>query len=753
MTRYLQHSSHWGSFTAAQVDGRLVIQPNPEDPDPSPLLGNIPASLDHPARLRRPLVRRGWLEDGPGPDSRRGHDDYVEMDWPEVIDLVAAELRRLGARPGADPACAGRHVFGGSYGWSSAGRFHHAQSQVHRFLNTVFGGYVRSVESYSTAAGTVILSYVLGDTNVLTRDHPYWEEVATQTELLLTFGGLPLRNTQVSGGGNSLHIARQGLQRAAQRGCRFVSVSPLRDDFVAGLGAEWIAPRPGTDVALMLALAWHVATSGRIDRDHLARYTSGYELFEPYLLGASDGQPKDFAWAAEITRLSVPVIAELAEAICAKKTLININYALQRQTNGEQPVWMALTLAAMLGQTGEPGAGFAYGLGSIGNNGKSALGVPLPTFPQGRNGISDFIPVSRVADLLLRPGETYTYKGQTRTYADIRLVYWAGGNPFHHHQDLRRLREAFARPDTVIVHETATTATTRHADIVLPATTTAEREDIGAGANDPFLYAMERLAASVGEARDDYDIFAEIADRLGCRDEFTEGLDARGWLARMYEPTRKALADKGRAAPDFDGFWQRRKLDLPARTTLGRIASFHADPAAAPLPTESGRIVIGSETIARHGGESFPPHPAWRGAGEWLGDARAAEFPLQLIANQPATRLHSQLDYGDYSQDSKINGHEPIRLNPADAVRRAIAEGDIVRVFNARGAVLAGARLSEDVAPGIVQLSTGAWYSPDSEGNCLHGNPNVLTPDIGASPLSQGCVGQLALVEIEPHKI
>ena len=100
--------------------------------------------------------------------------------------------------------------------------------------------------------------------------------------------------------------------------------------------------------------------------------------------------------------------------------------------------------------------------------GRRVNAVPMPTLPQGRNGVADFIPVARIADMLLNPGGTYRYNGETRTYPDIRLVYWAGGNPFHHHQDLNRLRKAFARLDTLVVHELAWTATARHADIVLP---------------------------------------------------------------------------------------------------------------------------------------------------------------------------------------------------------------------------------------------------------------------------------------------
>ena len=158
---------------------------------------------------------------------------------------------------------------------------------------------------------------------------------------------------------------------------------------------------------------------------------------------------------------------------------------------------MGVVLAALLGQIGLPGGGFAYALGSTSNTGKPPVAVPVPTLPQGRNAIADFIPVARLADMLLNPGEPFDFNGRELNYPDIKLVYWAGGNPFHHHQDLNRLRRAFARPDTFIVHELVWTASARHADIVLPATITLEREDLGAAAGDPLLVAMHRAVPAL----------------------------------------------------------------------------------------------------------------------------------------------------------------------------------------------------------------------------------------------------------------
>jgi biotin/methionine sulfoxide reductase len=739
----LPHSSHWGAFSVLQRGEGIEIVPHPRDPDPSPLLGNIPAALSHRARIARPMVRRGWLERGPGPDPRRGREPLVAVDWPRALDLVAAELQRVYDAYGP------RAVFGGSYGWASAGRFHDAPRQLHRFLN-VAGGYVRSVGSYSSGAATVILPHVIGPQEAVAGNNVSWDELVDHSALVLAFGGMALKNNNVGGGGTSEHIARARLRAARRQGAEFHLIGPMRDDLPAEVEAVWHPIRPGTDVALMLGIAHTLVAEGLHDRAFLNRYCTGYASFEPYLLGHSDSQPKDAAWAAAICGLPVEQITGLARRAAGRRTLITCSQSLQRAEHGEQPVWMGVVLAALLGQIGLPGGGFAYALGSTSNTGKPPLAVPLPTLPIERNSIADFIPVARIADMLLHPREPFDFNGQRLTYPDIKLVYWAGGNPFHHHQDLNRLRHAFAQPDTIIVHDSAWTASARHADIVLPATITLEREDIGGSPGDPLLVAMHRAVPPYGEARDDYDIFGELAQRLGIAAPFTEGRSAREWLRHLYEPTRHALLERGADAPDFDGFWEAGELALPRLPWNGGIVrAFRHDPEATPLPTPSGKIEITAARIAGFGYTDCLGHPAWLPPSD-AGDPR---FPLQLIANQPATRLHSQLDFGATSLASKIKGREPARMHPQDAAARGISDGDIVRLYNDRGECLAGAVLSDALRPGVVQLSTGAWYDPEDPGAekplCVHGNPNAVTRDAGTSSLAQGCTGQLSRVEVE----
>ena len=301
----LPHSSHWGAFSVLARDREIEIVPYPRDPAPSTLLGNIPAAVSHKARIAQPMIRRGWLQHGPDSDERRGSDEFVAVSWDEVSDRLAAELRRVYDRHGP-PA-----VFGGSYGWASAGRFHDAQHQLHRFLN-LLGGYVRSVNSYSSGAAAVILPHVIGPQATVAGNNVSWAELVSESALVLAYGGMALKNNDVGGGGTSQHIARDNLIAARRRGAEFHLIGPLRDDLPAEVEAVWHRIRPGTDVALMLGMACTLATEGLHDRAFLDRYCVGWEIFEAYLLGRNDGQPKDAGWAAAICDMPAEDIAGLA---------------------------------------------------------------------------------------------------------------------------------------------------------------------------------------------------------------------------------------------------------------------------------------------------------------------------------------------------------------------------------------------------------------------------------------------------------
>ncbi len=609
---------------------------------------------------------------------------------------------------------------------------------------------MRSVNSYSSGASSVLVPHILGNYDALTKHNVTWQQLAEHTDIVLAFGGMALKNAMVAGGGISRHIERGAMRAARERGCDFLLVGPLRADLPEEAGAEWISPVPGTDTALMMALAHTLVADGQHDRAFLDRYTEGWPVFERYLMGDADGQPKNAAWAAPITGLSADSIIALARRLPGRRVLITVAHSLQRAEHGEQPVWMGAVLAAMLGQIGLPGGGYGYGLGAIGYYGRCANRVSGPTLPQGRNRVADFIPVARIADMLLHPGETFTYDGETHVYPDIRMIYWAGGNPYHHHQDLNRLLRAWQKPESIVVHEQFWTATAKRADVVLPATTSMERSDIGFSTLEGHLIAMRPLIPPQAEARDDFSIFADLAGRLGVEQLYTEGLDEQGWLRRLYDRCRDNAGRLGVALPDFETFWDRGIVDLGehARPAI-LLDKFRADPERNTLPTPSGRIEIFSERVAGFGLPDCPGHPVWREPREWLGSQAAERFPLHLLSDQPERRLHSQLDSSPYSVAGKMAGREPVYINRQDAAARGIAAGEVVELFNDRGRCLAAAAPTDDVMPGVARLSTGAWFDPDpATGLEKHGNPNVLTLDAGASGLSQGCSAQTCLIDI-----
>jgi biotin/methionine sulfoxide reductase len=744
-----RHSSHWGAFTAEIDEGRIVgVRPFEKDPDPSPLINSMPDAVYDESRIARPMIRKGWLDHGPGGNrQQRGAEPFVAVPWDEALDIVAAEIDRVRHEHGNSA------IFGGSYGWSSAGRFHHAKTQLHRYLNTV-GGFTAQKHTYSIAAGYAILPHILGSARAAMTDYTSWDSIAANTELMVAFGGVPLKNMQVLSGGPAEHISGPSLKAAVDAGVEIINVSPIRDDVSAHLGATWLALRPNTDVALMLALAHTLETEGLADEQFLNRYCAGYEKFRPYLLGTDDGVAKDANWAAPICDIDADTIQQLARRMASKRTFINTNWSLQRGEYGEQPFWMTVTLAAMLGGIGLPGRGFGFGYGSMGNTGNPRRPAPTPSLSTGDNPCTEWIPVARISDMLLNPGSEYEFDGETRTYPDIRLVYWCGGNPFHHHQDLNRLVRAWQKPETIIVNEPWWTATAKFSDIVLPSTTTLERNDIGATSKDRFIMAMDQTIDPVGEARNDFDIFGGLARRAGTEASFTEGRDEAEWLRHLYDRTRQQAAEQDLTLPSFDDFWQAGHVETPrAEKPIVIMESFRADPAAAPLTSPSGKIHIFSDVVDGFGYDDCPGHAVWREPTEWLGAETANTYPLHMISNQPRTRLHGQLDNGRVSRASKIQEREPVWLHPADAAARGIADGEIVRIFNARGATLAGVLITEEVRPGVIQFATGAWYDPADPGteNSLdkHGNPNVLTRDAGTSRLGQGPSAHSALVEVE----
>lgn len=748
MTKTLvRNHSHWGAFLAEVEDGRVVgVRPFEHDPDPSPIIGALPDAVHSKTRIAQPFVREGWLKDGPNSGQGRGREAFVPVSWERALDLVAGELSRVKRDHGHAA------IMAGSQGWGSAGIFHEARGQLRRFM-ALFGGFVDQTSNYSFGTALVFLPHVLGSAQAVTGPLTSWSSVAHHSGLMVLFGGANTKNMQVAKGGCGAHSTSSHLADVARAGVRVINVSPIREDGPASVAPEWLPIRPGTDTAMLLALSHTLIAAGLHDREFLDRYCSGFDRVRAYIMGERDGRAKDADWAASITGVDADTIRTLARDMAATRTMIGASWSLQRADHGEQPYWAVILLAACLGQIGLPGGGFGFGYGSAVGIAEAPAAFRTPGMEAASNPLNRAIPAARIAQCLLHPGEAYDFNGRRSAYPDIKLVYWAGGNPFHHHQDTNQLRAAFRRPQTVVVHEPWWTATARHADIVLPATTTLERNDIGCAQRDRFVIAMQKAIEPVGQARNDYDIFAALARRVGIEGEFTQGRDERAWLRHLYDSWRTSLRTNQAAVPDFEAFWNEGFLEIPRGSDeYVMFEKFRADPVANKLTTPSGRIELFSEKIASFGYDNCPPHATWIEPSEWVGGTVAQTYPLHLVSSQPRHKLHSQMDSGPISARGKIGGREAVAMNPDDARRRGIGDGDVVRIHNARGACLAGVVLSDTLSPGVAKLSCGAWYDPaggEDRALCVHGNANVLTHDRGTSKLSQGPSTGTNMVEIE----
>ena len=555
--------------------------------------------------------------------------------------------------------------------------------------------------------------------------------------------------------------------------------------------ARWIAPRPNTDVAMMLGMAQHLYSQGKYDKEFLQNYTVGFEKFVPYLTGQSDGVAKTPEWASEICGIGADVIKELAIKFYENRTMIMAGWGIQRAHHGEQAHWMIVTLCAMLGQIGLAGGGFGFSYhyanggaptcagGVIGGMNAASVGVVkdgkflglAQDQKQGGEAAQAWLvntakvafPLARIADALLNPGKTIDANGAKITYPKIDFIYWVGGNPIVHHQDTNTNIKAWRKPRTIVVNEIYWTPTAKMADIVFPTTTEYERNDITMSGDysNMHIIPMKQVVAKQHGAKDDYQIFTDLCKAYadGLAEVYTDGGKTEmDWIKEFYEGAASAVNANtalGIQMPSFEQWWEKNEptefYETPESAAYVSFEDFRNDPVLEALGTPSGLIEIYSDTIEAMNYKDCGAHPMWFEPVEWLGmKDKPAKF--HLLSIHPYDRLHSQQSNTSNRKRYAVADREPVLINTEDAKELGIKQGDLVRVYNARGEILAGANVSDDIMRGVVQIFEGAWYDPNAEGLCKNGNPNVLTIDLPTSELANGNISHTALINIELYK-
>ena len=527
-----------------------------------------------------------------------------------------------------------------------------------------------------------------------------------------------------------------------------ISINPQRTTTDEVMGAEWVPIIPNTDTALFLAMSHHLLVTNRWNRDFVQQYTVGFDRFRAYLEGKdADGTPaKTPEWASRITGIPAARIRQLADLFASKRTQLAGSWAIQRAHHGEMPYWAIVNFACMLGNIGLPGQGVGFSW-HYGGGGTPQSGSTPPTgLSQGRNAVKKICPASRISEMLNNPGKEFTYNGSRYTYPKVKLIYNAGNNFMSHQQDLNELIRALQKVDTVVVQDCWWTASTRWADIVLPATTTVERNDISSGGtyNINKFYAMKQVVAPVGEALDDFEIFRRLAELCGVELGFTEGMEPMDYVQAAYEKSSAA-----KIMP-FEEFWEKGVVTLPtpeAAHSWVRHGDFRADPVKNPLHTPSGRIEMYSATIEKMNLPDCPPMPKWQEPGEYLGNAK--EGQVHVVSPHPYMRLHSQMANAEPLRKTyAVQTREPLLINTQDAKKRGIRDGDLVELYNERGALVVGARVSDRIMPGVVSIYEGAWPQLDSKGRCNNGQVNFITSSRPASGLTQATTANTCLASL-----
>ncbi|NJN18603.1 MAG: molybdopterin-dependent oxidoreductase, partial [Oscillochloris sp.] len=433
------------------ADGRVAaVDGDPENPDSRGFLcvrGRAAVEIrDNPNRLHTPLRRVG----------PRGTNAWEAISWDSAMSEIAARIATV-------PRDRSGIWFGHGSGVNGANR-----PLLMRF------GHLSGMQVWNPAMVCWALGgYGLGLTGVLECNTK--EDMADHSRTIVLWGAnLASQPTTAP----HLVVARR-------RGARVIVIDVRRSE-AARHADEVLLIKPGSDAALALALAQVIVAEGLHDRAFIAAHTLGFAEFEQHLAAHTP------EWAAPITGLEPEAIRRLARtyASAVPAMIVLGGSSIFKHRQGWEPARAIACLPALTGQLGRPGTGFTFGYGSINGVGNPRLDLPVPQLNTGRNPTGLYIPVARVTDMLETPGGVCEYNGRAITYPDTRMIYWAGGNPFHHHQDLNRLLRAWARAETIVVHEPWWTTLARHADIVLPATTTLERNDIGASSRDRHVMAM-----------------------------------------------------------------------------------------------------------------------------------------------------------------------------------------------------------------------------------------------------------------------
>ena len=721
----------------------------------------------------------------------RGKSGYVSISWDEALDIVSNEMKRIRSKYGA-PAITGA--------WTSHhfwGLLNYRFSAFKRFFNILgYTEYLENADSWEV--------WVWGATHVygnhwkmgLPDNFDLLEDALKNSELIVHWGSDP-ETSRATYGGQEAALWRYWLK---QLGKKQIFIDPFCNYSASIYADQWIAPRPGTDTALALAIAFTWLKEGTYDKEYVKTHTFGFDKWVDYVTGKEDKIAKTPEWAAEITGVPARIIRALAREWGSKKTMLGAGSgsgrsSICRQAYGHEWTRMMVLLVGMQG-LGKPGVNlFATSHGApmqeefkfpgYADGGMNQPGVPKKVFT---NPVKQMLNRLVFADAILNPPARWMGNGfnidrvtQFKSFqcpmpapdgAPIKMYYCYGPSNLGTLPGGNKKIEAYRSPNLefVVCQAPFFEGEAKFADVILPACTNFERDDIAEVAqgggyvfdhftsnNHRIILNMQKCIEPLGESKSDYDIFVMLAEKMGIKDEYTEGNTVDDWLRKIYENS-----DMKKVMP-----WEQFKkkgyyvLPFPDRHVSHRaMGSFYAT--GTGLVTPSGKIEFYAQTLAnfdKNDKERLPvPHyiESWEGHRS----PEAKRYPLQLISPHPKYSFHTQQDHkvpwlseagGRFLKDGYY--WWPIRMNPKDAESRNIKHHDIVKVYNDRAAVMCIAILTERMREGVVHsYCSSSKYDPITTDNGIAdkgGCVNLLTPTRMMSKNASGFAPNSCLVQIE----
>lgn len=697
----------------------------------------------NPDRLKYPMKRVG----------ARGEGKFERISWEEAYDIIATNMQRLIKEYGNESIYLNYGT--GTLGGTMTRSWPPGNTLVARLMNCC-GGYLNHYGDYSSAQIAEGLNYTYGG----------WADGNSPSDienskLVVLFGNNP-GETRMSGGGVTYY-----LEQARQKSnARMIIIDPRYTDTGAGREDEWIPIRPGTDAALVNGLAYVMITENLVDQAFLDKYCVGYDEktlpasapknghYKAYILGEGpDGVAKTPEWASQITGVPADKIIKLAREIgSTKPAFISQGWGPQRHANGEIATRAISMLAILTGNVGING----------GNSGarEGSYSLPFVRMPTLENPIQTSISMFMWTDAIERGPEMTALRdgvrGKDKLDVPIKMIWnYAGNCLINQHSEINRTHEILQddkKCELIVVIDCHMTSSAKYADILLPDCTASEQMDFALDAscgNMSYVIFNDQVIKPRFECKTIYEMTSELAKRLGVEQQFTEGRTQEEWMRHLYAQSREAIPE----LPTFEEF--RKQGIFKKRDPQGHHVAYKAfreDPQANPLTTPSGKIEIYSQALADIAATWELPFfndtattEIYTPGFESYQDPLNKQYPLQLTGFHYKSRVHST--YGNVDV-LKAACRQEMWINPLDAQKRGIHNGDKVRIFNDRGEVHIEAKVTPRMMPGVVALGEGAWYDPDAKrvdkGGCI----NVLTTQ-RPSPLAKGNPSHTNLVQVE----